>query len=122
MTKSILAVEDSASVRQLIRMTLLDYGYDVSDAKNGAEALEKAVASPFDAIITDINMPVMNGIEFIRQFRATSSGTGIPIIVLTTESSDELKAEARRAGATAWLTKPFGPEQLVKSVQKLVGG
>ncbi|MGF1659965.1 MAG: response regulator [Rubrimonas sp.] len=121
MSKTVLAVEDSPSVRQLIRMTLLDYGYDVSEAKNGAEALQKTGGARFDAVVTDINMPVMNGIEFIRQFRATPQSQGVPVIVLTTESGDAMKAEAREAGATAWLTKPFTQQQLLDALRKVAG-
>jgi two-component system chemotaxis response regulator CheY len=121
LSKNILAVEDSPSVRQLIRMTLLDFGYEVSEAKNGAEAMQKVAAGKFDAVVTDINMPVMGGIEFIRQYRATPQSSGVPIIVLTTEDGDAIKSEARAAGATAWLTKPFSQQQLIDAIKKVAG-
>jgi two-component system chemotaxis response regulator CheY len=121
LTKSVLAVEDSASVRQLIRMTLLDAGYDVVEAKDGAEAVQKAGATRFDCVVTDINMPVMNGIEFIKAFRSNPLGAGVPVLVLTTENGEGLKAEARAAGATGWLTKPFNEKQLRDAVRKVAG-
>ena len=121
MSKTILAVEDSSSVRQLIRMTLLDHGYEVEDAKNGAEAVTKTKSRKYDLVITDINMPVMGGIEFIREYRANPMSNGVPVLVLTTESADDLKAQARAAGASGWLTKPFTQQHLVDAVRKVVG-
>ena len=121
MVKRILAVEDSPTVRQLIKMTLLDYDYDVADAKNGAEAMTKVEAADFDLVITDINMPVMGGMDFLRACRAHPRGGDVPVLVLTTEVSDSLKAEARAAGATGWLSKPFQQHQLVDAVRKVIG-
>lgn len=121
MTKRILAVEDSPTVRQLIKLTLLDHDYEVSDAKNGAEALKQIEAQAFDLVITDVNMPVMGGMEFIRCYRAHPRGEGVPILVLTTEVSDSMKAEARAAGATGWISKPFQQNQLIEAVRKVIG-
>jgi two-component system chemotaxis response regulator CheY len=121
MTKSILTVEDSGSVRQLIRMALLDNGYDVTEAKNGAEALDKTAATRFDAVVTDLNMPVMNGVEFVRNYRANPMSQGVPVLILTTESDETLKAQAKAAGATGWLTKPFNQKQLLDALKKVVG-
>ena len=121
MVTKILAVEDSPSVRQLIKMTLLDYDYAVVDAKNGAEGMEQVEKGGIDLVITDVNMPVMGGMEFIRAFRAHPHGSGVPVLVLTTEFSDELKAEARAAGATGWLSKPFQQNQLIDAVRKVIG-
>jgi two-component system chemotaxis response regulator CheY len=121
MTKSILTVEDSGSVRQLIRMALLDNGYEVTEAKNGAEALDKTAAARFDAVVTDLNMPVMNGVEFVRNYRTNPMSQGVPVLILTTESDETLKAQAKAAGATGWLTKPFNQKQLLDALKKVVG-
>lgn len=121
MSKRILAVEDSPTVRQLIKLTLLDYDYDVTVAPNGAEALKLVETAPFDLVVTDVNMPVMGGMEFIRSYRAHPKGEGVPVLVLTTEVSDTLKAEARAAGATGWISKPFQQNQLIDAVRKVIG-
>jgi two-component system, chemotaxis family, chemotaxis protein CheY len=121
MTKTILTVEDSGSVRQLIRMALLDNGYDVTEAKNGAEALDKTASTRFDAVVTDLNMPVMNGVEFVRNYRTNPMSQGVPVLILTTESDETLKAQAKAAGATGWLTKPFNQKQLLDALKKVVG-
>jgi two-component system chemotaxis response regulator CheY len=117
---SILAVDDSASIRQAIKIALAGEGYSVSEAGDGAEGLAKAGGAAFDLIITDLNMPVMDGLTMIRQLRAKATHTGVPILFLTTESDPEIKAQAKAAGATGWLTKPFDPEQLVRIVKKVL--
>ena len=117
---SILAVDDSASIRQAIKIALTSEGYAVTEAGDGAEGLAKAGAAAFDLIITDLNMPVMDGLTMIRQLRAGAGHTGVPILFLTTESDPEIKAQAKAAGATGWLTKPFDPEQLVRIVKKVL--
>ncbi len=121
MSKTILTVDDSASIRQMVSMTLAGAGYRVLQAGNGSEGYDAALSGAPDAIITDLNMPVMNGIEFIRKFRQHPLGRGIPIILLTTESDAELKREAKEAGATGWITKPFQQEQLLAVVRKVAG-
>ena len=121
MSKTILTIDDSASVRQMIVLTLSGAGHTVIEAGNGADGYSKAVAQPVDAILTDLNMPVMNGIEFIKKFRQHPMSKGVPIIFLTTESDDNLKAEARAAGATGWIVKPFKQEQLVAVIKKVTG-
>ncbi|MDR3438329.1 response regulator [Telmatospirillum sp.] len=121
MAKTVLTVDDSASMRQLIKMTLGGAGFAVVEASDGAEGLEKARAAPVDLIVTDLNMPRMDGISLIRELRKLSSYRGVPILLLTTESDDERKKEARGAGATGWITKPFGQDQLLGVVKKVLG-
>jgi len=121
MSKTILTVDDSASIRQMVAMTLKSAGHQVLEAGNGAEAFAKATSNEVHAVITDLNMPVMNGIEFIRKYRQHPSSKGVPIILLTTESDDELKRQAKEAGATGWIVKPFKQEQLLAVVKKVTG-
>ncbi|MBJ7578589.1 response regulator [Devosia sp. MC532] len=121
MAKTILTIDDSASIRQMVSMTLMTAGYDVVEAADGAEGYEKAIAQPIDAVLTDLNMPVMNGIEFVRKFREHPSSKGVPIILLTTESDDELKHQAKDAGATGWIVKPFKQDQLLAVIKKVTG-
>ncbi len=117
---NVLTVDDSASICQMVKLTLSPAGHNVVAASDGAAGLAKAKAQPFDLVITDLNMPVMNGMQMIRSLRALPAFAGVPIIFLTTESDDSLKSEAKAAGATGWLTKPFKPEQLLSVVAKLV--
>jgi two-component system chemotaxis response regulator CheY len=121
MSKTILTVDDSASIRQMVAMTLKSAGHLVVEAGNGAEGYDKATANAIDAVITDLNMPVMNGIEFIRKYRQHPSSKGVPIILLTTESDEELKRQAKEAGATGWIVKPFKQDQLLAVVKKVTG-
>lgn len=121
MSRTILSVDDSASALQLVRLTLAGAGYAVVQAANGAEGLSKARIAAFDMVLTDLNMPVMTGIEMIREIRKLPSGKGVPIVFLTTESALGLKAEAKAAGATAWITKPFQQDQLLALVRKVLG-
>ena len=121
MSKTILTIDDSSSIRAMIRMTLAGAGYRVIEAEHGADGLQKAGSQHVDAVLTDLNMPVMNGIEFIRRYRGQASGRGVPVVVLTTESDERLKQEARAAGATGWLVKPFQQDQLLKVVRKVAG-
>ena len=121
MTKTILCVDDSASIRQMVKMTLTGAGYAVIQANDGADGLEKARQSAVQLVVTDLNMPVMNGIGLIKELRKLPTYKGVPIIFLTTESDPAMKAEAKSAGATAWITKPFQQEQLVGVVRKVIG-
>ncbi len=121
MSKTILMVDDSASVRQMVGMTLKQAGYSVVEAGDGREALQKASANRVDAVITDLNMPGMDGLSFIRAYRATPASSGVPIVFLTTESDEGLKAQAKQAGATGWMVKPFKPDQLLAIMRKVVG-
>ena len=117
---TVLTVDDSPSIRQMIKVTLEPAGHRVIEAGDGAQGLAQAQAGRPDLVITDLNMPVMNGMELIRSLRKQPTLTGLPIVFLTTESNDALKQEAKSAGATGWITKPFKPEQLLAVVAKLV--
>jgi len=119
MAQTILTVDDSASVRQMVAFTLKGAGYEVIEAAGGREALGK-LSPNINMIITDLNMPDMDGIELIRNVRATAQYRFIPIILLTTESQDSKKKEGKAAGATGWIIKPFKPEQLVGVVKKVM--
>jgi two-component system chemotaxis response regulator CheY len=121
MTASILIVDDSASMRQAIKMALRSGGFAVEEAVNGAEGLEKAASGQFNMILTDLNMPVMGGLTMIRELRARGSAVGVPILFLTTESDDAFKQQGRAAGATGWVTKPFDPPALLRIVKKVLG-
>jgi two-component system chemotaxis response regulator CheY len=121
MTASILTVDDSSSLRLATRMALTGAGYAVTEASDGQEGLAKAQSQKFDMIITDLNMPNMDGLSMIREIRKLPIQTGTPIVFLTTESDDAIKLEARNAGATGWLVKPFKPEQLLRIAQKVLG-
>ena len=121
MKKRILTVDDSPSVRQMVKLTLSGAGYDVIEAGDGAEGLNKAKASTLDMVVTDLNMPVMTGLGLIRELRKLPAYRGVPILFLTTESDPEMKKEAKAAGATGWITKPFQQDQLVAIVRKVLG-
>jgi two-component system chemotaxis response regulator CheY len=120
MSASILTVDDSASLRMAIRIALTGAGYMVTEAADGVEGLAKATATRFDLIVTDLNMPNMDGLQMIRALREQPAQAGVPIIFLTTESDDAMKAQAKAAGATGWLVKPFQPEQLIRVAQKVL--
>jgi two-component system chemotaxis response regulator CheY len=120
MSKTILTADDSASMREMISFTLRNAGYDVVEAVDGKDALAKATASAPHMLITDLNMPSMDGIELIRQVRALPQCRYIPIVMLTTESQDAKKQAGRAAGASGWIVKPFRGEQLVMVAKKLL--
>lgn len=120
MTGTILTVDDSASMRQMVAFTLQGAGYQVVEAKDGQEALTKLDAS-IRLVITDLNMPILDGIGVIKGVRAHAACRYVPVIVLTTESQAERRQEARAAGATGWIVKPFRPDQLLAVVQKVCG-
>ncbi|MDH5572888.1 MAG: response regulator [Gammaproteobacteria bacterium] len=117
---TILAVDDSASMRQMVTHTLKSAGYDVIDAADGSQALAKAKQTQVNLIITDVNMPVMDGITLVKELRALPQYKFTPILLLTTESGAEKKAEGKTAGATGWLVKPFNPEQMLATIKKVV--
>ena len=121
MGTQVLIVDDSRSMRQMVNFTLTENGYDVTEAENGKDGLEKLGQIQPELIITDINMPEMDGIEIIKQVRGMGDYKFVPIIVLTTESEAGKQAEGQQAGATAWIVKPFTPEKLIE-VAKKVGG
>jgi len=119
--KTILAVDDSASLRQMVSFTLKSAGYDVVEAVDGQDGLDKAKSKAVDLILTDQNMPRMDGLTLIRSLRALPQYRSTPILMLTTESSDAMKQQGRAAGATGWLVKPFDPQKLIEVVKKVVG-
>ena len=121
MTAKILTVDDSASIRLTTRVALSNAGYVITEAVDGMDGLTKMRSGQFDLIVTDLNMPRMDGLTMIRELRKLPAYMGIPVIFLTTESDNELKSQAKAAGATGWLTKPFDPESLVKIVKKVLG-
>jgi two-component system, chemotaxis family, chemotaxis protein CheY len=118
--QSILAVDDSASMRQMVAFTLKGAGYNVIEAADGQEALDKARGAKVDLVLTDQNMPKMDGITLVKNLRGLPSYNGTPILILTTESSDEMKAKGRAAGATGWLVKPFDPGKLLDVIKKVI--
>ena len=118
MSKKILYIDDSVSMRQMTSLILSGAGYEVVQATNGAEGLEK-LAPDYDLVITDFNMPGMNGVEVIRSIREGEVSPSVPILMLTTESEAEKKQQGREAGATAWMTKPFDKEGLLATVKKI---
>ena len=117
----ILAVDDSAAMRQIVGATLKGAGYDVVSANDGVEALDFARREAVDLVITDVNMPNMDGLSLVRELRRLSSYRLTPLLVLTTESSTEKKMEGKAAGATGWVVKPFNPEKLLATVAKVLG-
>jgi two-component system, chemotaxis family, chemotaxis protein CheY len=121
MSKTILSVDDSASIRQMITFTLQKEGYAVVEAVDGRDALGKVKSTPVDMVLTDLNMPNMDGLELIRELRMKPEYKYTPIVMLTTESSMGKKDEGRQAGATGWIVKPFKPEQLIAVVKRLLG-
>ena len=120
MTDKILITDDSNSMRQIVRFTLEEAGYEVVEASDGKKALEIMQDSKFNAMITDLNMPNLNGIDLIRSVRADEKHKFMPIIMLTTEFHDSKKQEAKLAGATGWIIKPFTRDQLLTAVKRVI--
>jgi two-component system chemotaxis response regulator CheY len=120
MAKTILTADDSASIRQMVRFTLSGAGYEVIEAVDGQDAVER-LKGPISAIVTDLNMPRMDGIELIKRVRSQSDFRFVPVIMLTTESQDAKKQAGRAAGATAWIVKPFSGDQLLGVLKKVLG-
>jgi two-component system, chemotaxis family, chemotaxis protein CheY len=116
----ILAVDDSPSMRHLVVMALRNAGYEVDSANDGSHALAAARRGHYDAVLTDINMPNMDGITLVRELRALPSYRSIPILILTTEATPERRQESREAGATGWLVKPFRPHNLLSIVERIL--
>jgi two-component system chemotaxis response regulator CheY len=116
-----MAVDDSASMLQMVSFTLKGAGYEVVEAADGQAALDLAKTRSVNLVITDVNMPRMDGITLIRELRALPSYKFTPLLMLTTESSPEKKQEGKAAGATGWIVKPFNPEQLLATVKKVLG-
>jgi len=121
MAKTILCIDDSTTIRLLVRKTLEPLGYAVLEGENGQAGLEIASRSPVDFILVDVNMPVMNGFDCVKALKAKPELSKIPVVFLTTESSDEKKALGRQLGVSGWMVKPFEAEALVKIVRMLAG-
>ena len=119
--KRVLAVDDSKSLRQMVSFTLRGAGFEVIEAEDGQTALELAKTEYFNVVLTDQNMPRMDGITLVRSLRELPAYRTAPILMLTTESSDAMKQQGRAAGATGWIVKPFNPERLVEIVRKVTG-
>ncbi|MBK1683802.1 MULTISPECIES: response regulator [Rhodoferax] len=116
----ILTVDDSPSMRKMVAFTLVGAGYQVVEAVDGIDAYEKAQAQPIDLVITDQNMPRMDGLSLTRKLREHPQFKTVPILMLTTESSDLMKQAGRAAGATGWLVKPFDPNRLIEVIKKVI--
>jgi len=117
----ILAVDDSASMRQMVAFTLKGEGHQVSEAADGQAALDLAKTQKFDLVLSDVNMPRMDGITLAKELRGLSNFKFIPILMLTTEAGMDKKQEDKAAGATGWIVKPFNPEQLLTTIKKVLG-
>jgi two-component system chemotaxis response regulator CheY len=120
MSKSALVVDDSASMRQMVCFTLQTHGFDTTEACDGQDALKRSQGKEFNIVITDVNMPNMDGITLIRNLREQAEFKFTPMIMLTTESQESKKQEGKSAGATGWMIKPFNPDQLMMVVNKVV--
>jgi two-component system chemotaxis response regulator CheY len=121
MAKTILAVDDSSSLRQMVAFSLKAAGYQVVEAVDGQDGLDKAKQQTVDLVLTDQNMPKMDGLTLIKSLRGLPAYAKVPILMLTTESSDEMKSKGRAAGANGWLVKPFDPQRLIEVVKKVIG-
>ena len=121
MGKVVLTVDDSASIRQMVAFTLKSAGYEVVEAVDGEDGLGKAKGRNADLVLTDQNMPKMDGLTLIKTLRGIPAYSRVPILMLTTESSDAMKAQGKAAGATGWLVKPFDPQKLLEVVKKVIG-
>ncbi|MCA9148416.1 MAG: response regulator [Planctomycetales bacterium] len=120
MSKTALVVDDSTSMRQMVAFTLGNAGFDVIEGVDGKDALEKSSGKALNLVVTDLNMPNMDGITLIKNLRAKPEFKFIPILMLTTESQDSKKQEGKSAGATGWIVKPFQPDQLLSVVSRVV--
>lgn len=118
---TILTVDDSASMRQMVTFTLKSAGHEVTEAVDGVDALEKAKQGNYQLVITDVNMPNMDGITLTKELRDLTDYKYTPILTLTTESDKNKKQEGKNAGATGWIIKPFNPEQLLLTIKKVLG-
>ena len=119
--KTILAVDDSATMREMVAFVLESAGYRVIEAEDGAQGLDRATATNVDLVITDQNMPNMDGLTLVRSLRELRDYKTTPILLLTTESSAEMKQKGRDAGATGWMVKPFDPDKLVRMLKAIIG-
>lgn len=122
MARTALTVDDSKTMRDMVSFTLKGAGFEIIEAEDGQQALDRLGSAAVDVVVTDLNMPVMNGFDLIRALRAKDQYKFTPILMLTTEGDDSKKAEGKAAGATGWVVKPFNPEKLVQVVNKVCGG
>lgn len=120
MSKNILIVDDSTAMRQMVAYTLRQAGFSVIEGSNGQEALQKLEGERVELIITDLNMPVMDGITFIKQVRSRAASRGTPVLMLTTESQESKRQEGKAAGATGWIVKPFHPDKLLHTISRVL--
>lgn len=120
MAKTVLVVDDSSTMRQMVAFTLQQAGFAVLEGANGQEGLTKLAGQRVDLIVTDLNMPVMDGITFIKNVRQGPATRGIPVLMLTTESQDSKKREGKEAGATGWIVKPFHPDKLLNTIARVL--
>jgi two-component system chemotaxis response regulator CheY len=120
MNKHILVVDDSPSIRQMVQVTLKSARYQVTTAEDGQAALDLCKRMQYDFVITDQNMPRMDGLTLIKSLRGISTSRSVPIVVLTTEASDGMKSQGRAAGATGWMVKPFDPQKLLMVASKVL--
>ena len=120
MSKTVLIVDDSASLRQVVNIALASAGYEVIEACDGVDALTKLDGRKIHLIISDVNMPNMDGITLVKEIKQKPDYKFTPIIMLTTESQDDMKAKGQAAGARAWVVKPFQPAQMLTAVSKLI--
>lgn len=120
MSANILIVDDSPTIRQFVEATLSPEGYSITAVTNGAEALEQCKFRKFDFVLTDQNMPQMDGITLIKNLRGMTAYKSVPIVVLTTEVGDDMKLKGRAAGATGWMVKPFDPNNLVEVTRRVL--
>lgn len=120
MSRTILTVDDSLSIRQMVRYTLQQAGFNVVEAQDGKEALTRLEGGPVDLVVTDLNMPVMDGLELIRAVRALPKFKFVPVLMLTTESQEERRQAGKAAGATGWIVKPFNPDQLLGVIARVL--
>jgi two-component system chemotaxis response regulator CheY len=121
MAKTVLSVDDSGSIRQMVSFTLKSAGYTVIEAVDGQDGLDKAKQKTVDLVLTDQNMPRMDGLTLIKSLRAMPAYRSVPILMLTTESGDAMKSQGKAAGATGWIVKPFDPQKLLEVVKKVIG-
>ncbi len=121
MAKTVLSVDDSGSIRQMVSFTLKSAGYNVIEAVDGQDGLDKAKQKTVDLVLTDQNMPRMDGLTLIKSLRGMPAYRSVPILMLTTESGDAMKMQGKAAGATGWIVKPFDPQKLLEVVKKVIG-
>ena len=119
MTK-ILSADDSISIRQMVEFTLKGAGYEIDQAEDGKQALEMAMSGTYDLVLSDVNMPIIDGITLVTELRKSEQYKYTPIILLTTESAKDMKMKGKEAGATGWIVKPFNPTQLVDTIKRVL--